>query len=178
MSRTVLLNKNIIISILIIAAVITLAVVDQYAYRSDSSFTPQMTDETPFKTVDNLEGVTLRTTKGAYRYNVDEMIYSFKNKTGRQYTYGSEFYLEKFENGRWYQLSYAPSKFDGLWTMEGHPLKPDSVREEPLAFNWLYGNHLESGTYRLVKPIHLSGSKDSDIYYLTAVFKIRIFHFL
>ena len=133
--------------------------------------TIQITEETIYKNVNDLEDVLLKTSKDKYENNIEEICFIFENNTDQEFTFGSQYQLEKFENGKWYQL--LPDEQERLWTLEGHRLKPNSIRKETLNLNWIYGNYFEDGTYRIVKGIHFRRSNgDLDMFYLTAEFKI------
>ena len=129
-------------------------------------------EETRYKNVDDLEGVTLKTSKDSYDNNVDEICFIFENDTDKEYIFGEHFQLEKLKDGKWYQL--LPNEQDRLWTLIGYPLKANSIREGTLNLGELYGNgNLEDGRYRIVKGIHYKRSVgDLDHYYLTAEFDI------
>lgn len=128
-------------------------------------------EETIYKKVNDLDGVSLKTSKSTYENNVDEICFIFENNTDKEYTFGSQYQLEKFEDGKWHQL--FPDEDEILWTLEGYRLKPNSIRKEILNLSWIYGNYFENGIYRIVKGIHLRQSDvDFDMFYLTAEFKI------
>lgn len=129
----------------------------------------KVTEETIYKMVNDLDGVTLKTLKTAYSNNVDEIEFIFENNTDKEYIFGSQYQLEKLEDGKWYQL--LPNEQEIFWTLEGHPLKPNSIRKETLNIGWIYGNYFVEGTYRIVKRIHVPRSPD-DMFYLAAEFNI------
>jgi len=129
------------------------------------------TEETRYKKVDDLEGVTLKTSKDTYDNDVDEICYIFENNTDKEYRFGAHYQLEKLKDGKWYQL--LPNEQARLWIQIGYRLKANSIREKTLHLGWIYGNYLEDGRYRIVKGIHYKRSVgDLDQYYLTAEFDI------
>lgn len=104
---------------------------------------------------------------------MQEITFVFQNETNNEYTFGSEYHLEKLENDEWYQLSISPSEYEIAWNAIGYILNPNSKIEETINLEWLYGNNYDSGTYRLVKYIIYSREPgDYDMYYLTAEFDI------
>ena len=71
-----------------------------------------------------------------------------KNNSDFYFTYGADYYIEKYENGTWLQL---PDPEDYAVITIAYLLLPDSTSEEiNLNWEWRYGK-LSKGEYRIVK---------------------------
>ena len=79
-----------------------------------------------------------------------------KNNIDKDYTYGPDFYVEKYDDGSWKQVSTLTG--DPLsWNAIAYPLKANDSVELTLNFKSTYGE-LSEGKYRVIKRI----SKDED----------------
>lgn len=112
--------------------IVAIAVIIAITLHNANRFSPQITEGTIYTEVKNIDGINFKTSRKAYPNNVDEIEFIFENNTDKEYTFGSEYHLEKLEKGKWHQLTYRPSEHDISWTLEGHPLKPNSTRKETL----------------------------------------------
>lgn len=80
-----------------------------------------------------------------------------KNNTDKDYTYGPDFYVEKYDNGKWIQ----PSTITGdplVWNSIGYILKSNDSIELNFNFKLAYGE-LSNGKYRIIKRVF----KEEDI---------------
>lgn len=126
-----------------------------------------------FESFDNesivLEGVSMSVQKDSVTAN--GAVVTLLNKVDKDYQYGQEYFIQKYEDGRWYQVPYIIDDigFEDI----AYVLEKDSESEFTIDWNWLYGT-LEPGEYRIVKDImDFSDTGDYDVYTLTAEFTIE-----
>lgn len=74
-----------------------------------------------------------------------------KNNTDKDYTYGQDFYLEKYEDGKWIEPSTVTGK-PLAWNSIGYILKAYDNLELKINFKNTYGN-LPKGKYKITKRI-------------------------
>lgn len=126
-----------------------------------------------FKSFDNesivLEGVSMSVKKDSVTAN--GAVITLLNKADKDYQYGQQYFIQKYEDGRWYQVPYVIEDFGFEDIVYG--LEKDSKSEFTIDWNWLYGS-LEIGEYRIVKDImDFRDTGDYDVYTLTAEFTIK-----
>lgn len=93
------------------------------------------------------------------------------NKSDKDYQYGDQYYLQKHEDGRWYDVPYVIEDFG--FNDIAYGLEKNNKSEFKVDWNWLYGE-LEPGEYRIVKDImDFRDTGDYDVYTLTAEFIIE-----
>ena len=98
-------------------------------------------------------------------------VITLLNKEDKDYQYGQQYFIQKYEEGRWYHVPYVIEDF-GLEDI-AYELEKDSKSEFTIDWNWLYGS-LEIGEYRIVKDImDFRATGDYDVYTLTAEFTIE-----
>lgn len=126
-----------------------------------------------FEAFDNesivLEGVSMSVQKDSVTAN--GAVVTLLNKVDKDYQYGQEYFIQKYEDGRWYQVPYIIDDigFEDI----AYVLEKDSESEFTIDWNWLYGT-LEPGEYRIVKDImDFRDTGDYDVYTLTAEFAIE-----
>ena len=126
-----------------------------------------------FESFDNesivLEGVSMSVKKDSVTAN--GAVITLLNKEDKDYQYGQQYFIQKYEEGRWYHVPYVIEDF-GLEDI-AYELEKDSKSEFTIDWNWLYGS-LEIGEYRIVKDImDFRATGDYDVYTLTAEFTIE-----
>ena len=126
-----------------------------------------------FESFDNesivLEGVSMSVKKDSVTAN--GAVITLLNKADKDYQYGQQYFIQKYEDGRWYHVPYVIEDF-GFEDIE-YGLEKDSKSEFTIDWNWLYGS-LEIGEYRIVKDImDFRATGDYDVYTLTAEFTIE-----
>lgn len=78
---------------------------------------------------------------------------NIENNTNMTVHWGSEYSIEKKENGEWYTIE--PILDSIAWTMEQRGIAVgESVQKEKYCWDWLYGN-LPVGDYRIIKAFSL-----------------------
>lgn len=92
------------------------------------------------------------------------------HNTNAQIQYGSDFTLQKLQNGEWHDLPYAIE--NGAFTMEAYHLPKGEPRTLEIRWDWLYGG-LAPGEYRLAKTVtDFRGTGDFDSYTVAAAFTV------
>ena len=126
-----------------------------------------------FESFDNgsivLEGVSMSVQKDSV--TAKGAVVTLLNKVDKDYQYGQEYFIQKYEDGRWYQVPYIIDDigFEDI----AYVLEKDSESEFTIDWSWLYGT-LEPGEYRIVKDImDFRDTGDYDVYTLTAEFTIE-----
>lgn len=98
-------------------------------------------------------------------------VITLLNKADKDYQYGDQYYLQKYEDGRWYDVPYVIEDFG--FNDIAYGLEKNKESEFIIDWNWLYGE-LKPGKYRIVKDImDFRGTGDYDVYTLTAEFIIE-----
>ena len=126
-----------------------------------------------FESFDNesivLEGVSMSVKKDSVTAN--GAVVTLLNKADKDYQYGQQYFIQKYEDSRWYHVPYVIEDF-GFEDI-AYGLEKDSKSEFTIDWNWLYGS-LETGEYRIVKDImDFRATGDYDVYTLTAEFTIE-----
>lgn len=96
--------------------------------------------------INNLDGVSLKTSEKTYTNNIQGIIYIFQNDTDNEYLFDKHYYLERLENGEWFRLSLNSSRF--VFDI-AYNLIPHTQRNGKLNLK-CYGSKFESGHYRIV----------------------------
>lgn len=89
----------------------------------------------------------------------DSVTIILKNNTDEEYTYGPDYYLEKYVDSKWIN----PSTITGdplTWNSIAYSLKPNESKEITIDFTLAYGK-LSVGKYRIIKRV--SSNKDTPI---------------
>ncbi|MBS5934216.1 MAG: hypothetical protein KIC94_15260 [Clostridiales bacterium] len=98
-------------------------------------------------------------------------VITLLNKSDKDYQYGDQYYLQKHEDGRWYDVPYVIENYG--FNDIAYGLEKNNKSEFKVDWNWLYGE-LEPGEYRIVKDImDFRDTGDYDVYTLTAEFIIE-----
>lgn len=98
-------------------------------------------------------------------------VITLLNKADKDYQYGQQYFIQKYEDGRWYHVPYVIEDF-GFEDI-AYGMEKDRKSEFAIDWNWLYGS-LEPGEYRIVKDImHFRDTGDYDVYTLTAEFSVE-----
>lgn len=115
------------------------------------------------------EGVSMSVQKGSV--TKEGAIITFLNRTDMNIQYGEQYYLQKYEDGKWSDVPYAIEEFG--FNDIAYILEKDIQGELKIDWRWLYGE-LKSGEYRIVKDImDFRGTGDYDVYTLMAKFIIE-----
>ena len=139
---------------------------------SSNSHSSKVLDWEPsiYKTVNNLEGVTMTAKKGTV--SAIGLTVIFENNSDKQCIFGEYFHLEKKIEGNWYQVPVALDDNYGFGDI-GYDLDSSSVKEWTVKWDWLYGR-LDSGDYRIVKNIlDFRKTGDYEEHYLAAEFTVN-----
>lgn len=123
---------------------------------------------TDFKTVNNIEGVTMKIKEGTVSPTGLTVI--LDNTTDKQCIYGKPFVLERKINGKWYQVPAVIKNNYGFEDI-AYILSAKSNAEVKIDWEWLYGN-LKPGEYRIIKDISID-SQEYNPYHLSAKFTIK-----
>lgn len=91
----------------------------------------------------------LETGNGALKDAYDGLSYRLTNNSGGAVTYGADFSIEAWEDGRWQTLPMAE---DAAFTMEAYQLEPGGTWTGTFGF-WAFDCTVTSGSYRLVKQV-------------------------
>lgn len=113
---------------------------------SNSNWEKSPYEETELNT---LTDVTMEVKEKSYPTNTPGVDLLFKNETDEEYYYGVAFSVEKLEREEW---RVVPFKGDISWIEIAIILQPHSKNEENVSFE-LLEDHLEAGTYRIVKEV-------------------------
>lgn len=85
--------------------------------------------------------------------------------------YGSSYWLQRLEDGRWRAVEHADPEQEIGWTEEAYNI-PDEGRRQYVDWEWLYGR-LPSGQYRIFKDVmDFRETGDYDMYSYYAEFEI------
>lgn len=116
-----------------------------------------------YKKIDTLEGLITIILKSGTLTN-EKATFVITNNSNITYTYGPEYYLEKYDNGEFTEI-----KLDNplTWNSVINTLKPGEKGEIIIDFTLGYGK-LSNGRYRLVKKVN---SEDNTLY-IKAEFEI------
>lgn len=139
---------------------------------SSNSHSSKVLDWEPsiYKTVNNLEGVTMTAKKGTV--SPIGLTVIFENNSDKQCIFGEYFHSEKKIEGIWYQVPVALDDNYGFGDI-GYDLDSSSVKEWTVKWDWLYGR-LDSGDYRIVKSIlDFRKTGDYEEHYLAAEFTVN-----
>lgn len=113
---------------------------------------------------------------GGVRFTVKEGTLSntkatfiLKNTSKTKITYGTSYWMEKEENGKWYKIEPK----DEMWfTLPEFELNPKESRE--LEIDWEYGyGKLSPGKYRVVKEVDFEYQSERKKYNIAAEFTIE-----
>ena len=117
--------------------------------------------------IDDIDGVSMTIKEGTLTISGATIVIT--DTTSRDNIYGSEFRLDKEENGRWQEMEII---FDGnyAWTSKGYMVDENNKLEMKVDWVWLYGK-LEDGKYRLVKKTSEPG--EGVEHYITVEFEIK-----
>lgn len=105
-------------------------------------------EETPYDTVNDVEGVILAYKEGTA--SVTDVTVIFENGTDKEYMYGEEFFIEKKVDDTWHQVPVALIDYGFIGI--GYPLSPSSEAEKVYDWEVVYGE-LPAGTYRIVTSV-------------------------
>lgn len=106
------------------------------------------------KNKDEISDVVMTIKEGTL--SKDGVTVVLKNNTDKDYTYGPDFYVERYDNGKWTQHSTING--DPLrWNTIAYKLNASESIEINLDFKSTYGS-LSAGKYRVIKRV----SKDED----------------
>lgn len=86
--------------------------------------------------------------------------------------FGSQFWLEVWEDDSWQAVPEVPSDVDRAWTAEAYLIPMEGSTEQELGWDYLYGE-LSPGTYRICKEVmdfRETGDWDTEVYW--AVFAL------
>lgn len=132
-----------------------------------TNYKPNDLKTTTFEVVNNLDDVNM-TVKGETPTGLTVV---FQNNSNSECIYGEYFYLERKQDGNWYQVPVTIKENYGFEDI-AYILSPNDETEWEVDWDWLYGS-LESGEYRIIKDVlELNESEEYDTYYLAAEFKI------
>lgn len=86
--------------------------------------------------------------------------------TGELY-YGSDYFLERLNDGTWEEMPYATDEDLITWTSEAYAVLMGDAAEKSIVWDHVYGS-LPAGTYRIGKTFmdfRASGDFDEETYY-------------
>jgi len=87
---------------------------------------------------------------------------------------GSFYTIEKFEDGKWVKVEYAPQEYDIGWTSEAWIIPMNDTVEWSVNWEWLYGQ-LPEGKYRIGKEfMDFRETGDYDTQFCYAEFEVEI----
>ena len=95
------------------------------------------------------ENVTIEVLKDTITNKTAEILITDNNK--EQYGWGVEFRVQQKVNGEWKELEYKSN--DLSWIEIAYALDKNNQVKMKINFEKYYGT-LESGTYRIVKPVY------------------------
>ena len=111
-----------------------------------------------FKTVNNLEGVTISVKQSSVSSTGLTIVMS--NRTDRSFSYGEFFSLDKKVNDNWVEVPVIGSGFDD----PALHLNAKHTKEWDINWEWLYGE-LTKGDYRIIKEVF-------DSYEATGIYEV------
>lgn len=114
---------------------------------------------------DDLEGVSMIIKKGTLTKSGATVIIT--DNSNRDNIYGSDYYLQQKENGKWVNLK---TKNDLLFTSIGYHVGEDHILELKVNWEYHYGK-LKKGNYRILKSTSESG--EGTDHYITSEFTIE-----
>ena len=116
-----------------------------------------------YKSIDKLEGPITLVLKSGTLTNTNA-TFIIENNSEDTYTYGPDYYIEKYENNTWKEIKLDTPL---TWNSIIIALKPNEKKEINIDFTFGYGK-LNNGKYRLVKKV----SKNDITMYINAEFII------
>ena len=116
-----------------------------------------------YKSIDKLEGPITLVLKSGTLTN-ERATFIIENNSEDTYTYGPDYYIEKYENNTWKEIKLDTPL---TWNSIIITLKPNEKKEINIDFTFGYGK-LNNGKYRLVKKV----SKNDITMYINAEFII------
>ena len=120
-------------------------------------------------TVNTVEGLYLKVQSNAA--SATGLTLTVKNETGKIYTFGSAYWVEKWIEDNWYQI---PDIVENVaFSAEALRLDENGKKEMDVNWEWRYGI-LAPGNYRIIKDCICPGaSGDFDTYYVADNFVIK-----
>ena len=101
-----------------------------------------------YKSIDKLEGPITLVLKSGTLTN-ERATFIIENNSEDTYTYGPDYYIEKYENNTWKEIKLDTPL---TWNSIIITLKPNEKKEINIDFTFGYGK-LNNGKYRLVKKV-------------------------
>lgn len=117
--------------------------------------------------INEIEGVSMKIKDGTLTSTGATIIIT--DTTGEENIYGSEYRIDKKENGKWKNAEILIEGNYG-WTLMGYHVDENDTLEMDVNWEWLYGK-LEPGTYRIVKGTSKQGELENK--YFSVEFEIK-----
>lgn len=105
--------------------------------------------------ISGISGVSMEIKEGTLTRDGATIIIT--DTSGKNYTYGEEYRIDKFEDNEWKEATIILDGNYG-WNMIGYHVDEFNKLELNVNWKWLYGS-LEDGKYRIVKSVALGNDK-------------------
>jgi hypothetical protein len=104
-------------------------------------------ERSPYSAADELSDISVTVAEGTVGTKAESVSLTIRNLSGKEYSYGAPYELEKEVDGVWYK--YPPQE-EMAFIMILYILEPNGTGEETVSLYSFFGE-LQPGTYRVVK---------------------------
>ena len=105
--------------------------------------------------INGIDGVSMEIKEGTLTKDGATIIIT--DNSGKNYTYGDEYRIDKYENNKWKEATIVVKGNYGFNSI-GYHIDKNNKLELDINWKWLYGS-LDKGKYRIVKSVALSKDK-------------------
>ena len=100
--------------------------------------------------LDEVDGVSMVIKEGTLKR--DRATIVITDTSGKNYTYGEEYRIDKYSDGKWEEADIVVDGNYG-WNSIGYYIDDNKELELDINWKWLYGS-LDKGRYRIVKSVN------------------------
>ena len=100
--------------------------------------------------LDEVDGVSMVIKEGTLKR--DRALIVITDTSGKKYTYGEEYRIDKYSDGKWEEADIVVDGNYG-WNSIGYHVDDNKELELDINWKWLYGS-LDKGKYRIVKSVN------------------------
>ena len=100
--------------------------------------------------LDEVDGVSMVIKEGTLKR--DRAMIVITDTSGKNYTYGEEYRIDKYSDGKWEEVDVVVDGNYG-WNSIGYHVDDNKELDLDINWKWLYGS-LDKGKYRIVKSVN------------------------